>query len=71
MVLTYLCTGTIIIQWKEVHNITFSRQYILASEWSKRDTLRGNTIENRGYLLIYMCECTYVILYFDPPIFLC
>ncbi len=34
---------------------------LLASE---RDTLRGNTIENRGYLFvyIYVCGCTYVVL---------
>ncbi len=43
----------------------------LASERSKRDTLRGNTIENRGYLFVYIYVCgrTYVILYFDPGMF--
>ncbi len=43
---------------------------LLASE---RDTYRGNTIENRGclfiYLFVYMYGCTYVILYFDPRVF--
>ncbi len=41
------------------------------SERSKRDTLRGNTIENRGYLFIYIFGRTYVILYFNPRVFLC
>ncbi len=45
----------------------------LASERSERDTYRGNTIENRGclfiYLFIYMFGRMYVILYFDPPYF--
>ncbi len=45
----------------------------LASERSERDTYRGNTIENRGclfiYLFVYMFGRTYVILYFDPRIF--
>ncbi len=41
---------------------------LLASE---RDTLRGNTIENRGCLFIYIFGRTYVILYFDPHVFLC
>ncbi len=41
---------------------------LLASE---RDTLRGNTIENRGYLFIYIFGRTYVILYFDPRVYLC
>ncbi len=44
---------------------------LLASERSERDTYRGNTIENRGclfiYLFIYMFGRMYVILYFDPP----
>ena len=39
---------------------------LLASERSSRDTLRGNTFENGGYLCVYMCGRTYVILYFDP-----
>ncbi len=38
---------------------------LLASE-----TLRGNTIENRRYLFIYIFGRTYVILYFDPRVFL-
>ncbi len=41
----------------------------LASELSERDTYRGNTIENRGCLFIYMFGRLYVILYFDPPYF--
>ncbi len=38
---------------------------------SERDAIRGNTIENRGYLFVYICVCghMYVILYFDPRIF--
>ncbi len=44
------------------------------SERSERDTYRGNTIENRGclfiYLFVYMFGRTYVILYFDPRIFM-
>ncbi len=43
---------------------------LLASE---QDSIRGNTIENQGYLYVYICVCvcghTYVILYFDPRIF--
>ncbi len=43
---------------------------ILASKWSERNTLRGNTTENQGYcLFIYVCGRTYVIMYFDPHIF--
>ncbi len=38
---------------------------------SERDTYRGNTIENRGCLFISMYGRTYVILYFDPRVFLC
>ncbi len=41
----------------------------IVGERSERDTYRGNTIENRGYLFIYMYGRTYVILYFDPPYF--
>ena len=44
---------------------------LLASERSKLDTLRGNTIENRGYLFVYiMCVdvrmsfCTLNLAYF-------
>ncbi len=37
----------------------------------ERDTYRGNTIENRGCLFVYMFGCTYIILYFDRLIFLC
>ncbi len=43
--------------------------YYCYSIIGERDTLRGNTIENRGCLFIYMCGHTYVILYFDPHIF--
>ncbi len=43
----------------------------LASERSNRDNYRGNTIENRGCLFISMYGRTYVILYFDPRVFLC
>ncbi len=43
----------------------------LVSEQSERDTLRNSTIENRGCLFIYMFGRTYVILYFDPRVFLC
>ncbi len=32
----------------------------LASERSERDTYRGNTIENRGCLFIYIYVWTYV-----------
>ncbi len=45
--------------------------YLLASERSERDTFRGNTTENRGCLFISMYGRTYVILYFDPRVFLC
>ncbi len=34
--------------------------YLLASERSERDTYRGNTIENRGCLFIYLYIWTYV-----------
>ncbi len=44
--------------------------FYLASERSERDTYRGNTIENRGCLFIYIYVWTYVChLYFDPPYF--
>ena len=33
----------------------------IISEWSERDTIRGNSIENRGYLFIFMFGHTYVI----------
>ncbi len=39
---------------------------LLASE---RDTIQWCLIENRGYLFIYVCGRTQVILYFDPGIF--
>ncbi len=59
-----------------VHKHQVSLPYIkllLASERSERDTYRGNTIENRGclfiYLFIYMFGRMYVILNFDPRIF--
>ncbi len=42
---------------------------LLASERSERDTYRGNTIENLGCLFVYMFGRTYVILNFDPRIF--
>ncbi len=42
---------------------------LLVSERSERDTYRGNTIENRECLFIYMYGRMYVILYFDPPYF--
>ncbi len=35
----------------------------LASERSERDTYRGNTIENRGCLFIYLFICIYVWTY--------
>ncbi len=39
---------------------------------SERDTIRGDTIENRGYLFVYIYVCghMYVILYFDPRVFM-
>ncbi len=42
--------------------------YSLASERSERNTIRGNSIENWGYLYVgtYVCH-----LYFDLHIFLC
>ncbi len=50
-----------------------SGEDLLASERSERDTYRGNTIENRGclfiYLFVYMYGRMYVILYFDPRVF--
>ncbi len=33
---------------------------LLASEQSERDTLRGNTIDNRGCLFVYIYIWTYV-----------
>ncbi len=43
----------------------------LALQYGYLDTLMGNTIDNRGYLSVYICVCgrTCVILYFDPHIF--
>ncbi len=42
--------------------------YLLAIEWSEQDTLRGNTIENRGYLFVYvdvrMSFSTLTLVYF-------
>ncbi len=44
----------------------------LASEQSEQDTNRGNLIENRGYLFIYIYVEMYVChLYFDLRVFLC
>ncbi len=42
--------------------------HLLESEQRKRDTIRarGNTIENWGYLFIYMFGCTYVIFVLRP-----
>ncbi len=45
---------------------------LLASECSERDTYRGNTIENRGCLFIYLYICMDVrkaFLYFYPRVF--
>ncbi len=39
------------------------------SNW--RASNRGNTVENRGCLFVCMFGRTYVILYFDPLVFLC
>ncbi len=50
----------------------FHNTYLLASERSERDTYRGNTIENRGCLFIYLYICMDVrkaFLYFDPRVF--
>ena len=44
---------------------------LLASERSERDTHRGNTIENKGCLFVYLFGRTYVILYRDLLMFLC
>ncbi len=44
---------------------------LLASEQSERDTIRGNSIENRGYLFIYYVGTYVCHLYFDLRIFLC
>ncbi len=47
---------------------------IIIGERAKRARhYRGNTIENRGclFVYIYMFGCTYVILYFDPLVFSC
>ncbi len=38
--------------------------YLLASERSERDTYRGNTIENRGCLFIYLDICLDVCMSF-------
>ncbi len=47
-----------------------NEQQLLASERSERDTYRCNTIENRGCLFICIyVRRTYVILYFDPRVF--
>ncbi len=35
--------------------------YLLVSEHSERDTYRDNTIENRGYLFVYIYGRMYVI----------
>ncbi len=40
-----------------LHNL-----YLLASERSERDTYRGNTIENRGCLFIYLFIYLYICL---------
>ncbi len=37
---------------------------LLASERSERDTYRGNTIENRGWLFIYLYICLDVCMSF-------
>ncbi len=42
---------------------------LLVSERSERDTIRDNSIENRGYLFIYMFGRTHVIFVLDHGIF--
>ena len=48
-----------------MHIVTIT---LLASE---RDTYRGNTIENRGCLFVYIClDVRMSFFYFDPHVFL-
>ncbi len=43
------------------HSIAGTKQLRYLEVISERDTIRGDSIENRGYLFIYMWGCTYVI----------
>ncbi len=42
--------------------VTFIFKFLLASERSERDTYRGNTIENRGCLFIYLFIYLYICM---------
>ncbi len=55
------------IWWDFLDNICLTRYkytWLLASERSERDTYRGNTIENRGCLFIYLDICLDVCMSF-------
>ncbi len=71
--MTEIVSLPILAVWKNTLKGCNHMYYYLASERSERDTYRGNTIENRGclfiYLFVYMFGRTYVILYFDPRVF--
>ncbi len=45
--------------------------FALIGELSEREIIRGNSIENRGYLFIYMFGRTYFIFVLRPWHFLC
>ncbi len=57
----------------QVHGYNMCAYMGLLVVIGERDTYRGNTIENRGclfiYLFVYMFGRTYVILYFGPRVF--
>ncbi len=44
---------------------------LLASERSEQDTLRGNSIENRGYFFVYICVDIHMSFYTLTLAFLC
>ncbi len=46
------------------------RDCAMASERSEQDTLRVTQLKI-GDICLYMCGHMYVILYFNPPVFLC
>ncbi len=43
--------------------------YNLTDHWQASKASETLSEGNRGCLFVYMCGCTYVILYFDPHVF--
>ncbi len=53
------------LTWSVIQRIHYCDYFI-----GERDTIRGNSIENRGYLFTYIClDVQKAFLYFDPHVF--